>query len=118
MGAVSNARRLRWQRDAHRMLGEFLATATRIDLPAMSWTIPISGALVGDVDSLLSTPAEMRASFDGWARQLGAKVAPERVDSDGVAHLYAQFKVSDDGFDGGGAIRAKIYPPMDDEAGA
>jgi hypothetical protein len=114
--AADSAVHLRWQRDAHRVLGKFLAAATRNDLPAMSWTIAISGALVGDVDSLTLTPVEQRAAFDRWAKQLAAEVAPERIDSDGVTHLYAKFKVPDT-FSAGGAIRASIYPPLFDEDG-
>ncbi|MEU9323226.1 hypothetical protein AB0D91_05340 [Streptomyces canus] len=112
--ADSNTYRLRWQRDAHRALGEFLASAAELGMPAMSWTIATSGALVGDVDSLTSSPQEMRQAFIGWAAALGAKVIPERVDSDGVSHLYAQF-----GWEKNpevrGAIRATVYPPMGDE---
>ncbi|MGW5173166.1 hypothetical protein ACWERY_02210 [Streptomyces sp. NPDC004082] len=105
-------RQLRWQRDAHRALGELLKVE---GLPAVTWTIPIPGALVADVDSLTSTPAEQRAAFDAWARQLGAEVGPERVSSDGAVHLYAKFRL-DVGYGVGGAIRATIYPPMGGDA--
>jgi hypothetical protein len=74
----------------------------------------VSGALVGDVDSLASTPGEQRAAFDAWARHLNAEVTSERADRDGVTHLYARFHL-DEGFGVGGAIRATIYPSMDDE---
>jgi hypothetical protein len=114
---ASNTYRLRWQRDAHRALGEFLASAAELGMPALSWTIATSGALVGDVDTLTSTPAEQRAAFATWAGCLGAKVLPERVDSDGVSHLYAQFAWEKHP-DVRGAIRADIYPPLDDEDGA
>lgn len=109
----SNAYRLRWQRDAHRALGEFLASAAELDMPALSWTIATSGALIGDVDSLMSTPQEMRQAFIGWSAAVGAKVLPERVDSAGVAHLYAQFAWEKNP-EVRGAIRADIYPPFDD----
>ena len=103
---------LRWQRDAHRALGELL----KVDnLPAVTWTIATSGALVGDVDSLTSTSAEQRSAFAAWVRHLNAGVVPERTDSGGTVHLYANFS-----WQGGrvrGAIRADIHPPMDDEAG-
>jgi hypothetical protein len=115
--ADSNTYRLRWQRDAHRALGEFLACAAELGMPAMSWTIATSGALVGDVDSLTSSPQEMRQAFIGWAAALGATARPERVDSDGVSHLYAQFAWEKQA-DVRGAIRADIYPPFDDEDGA
>ncbi|MEU3613473.1 hypothetical protein ABZ725_14315 [Streptomyces sp. NPDC006872] len=104
----------RWQRDAHRALGEFL----RVDgLPAVTWTIPVSGALVADVDSLTSTPDEQRSAFAAWARHLGADVMPERTDSGGTVHLYAKFSWRGQGVRAAvrGAIRASIYPPMEDD---
>jgi hypothetical protein len=109
----SNVYRLRWQRDAHRVLGEFLKSAAELGMPALSWTIATSGALVGDVDSLTSTPEAMRRAHATWAGFLGATVLPERVDSDGVAHLYAQFGWVKNP-EVRGAIRADIYPPFDD----
>lgn len=112
--ADSNAYKLRWQRDAHRALGEFLASAAELGLPALSWTIATSGALVGDVDTLSSSPAEQRAAFATWTGCLGAKVIPERVDSAGVSHLYAQF-VWEKNTEVRGAIRATVYPPIDGE---
>jgi hypothetical protein len=42
------------------------------DLPAITWTIAISGALVGDVDSLTSTPVEQRNAFSAWAGSIWA----------------------------------------------
>ncbi|GAA3121960.1 hypothetical protein [Streptomyces echinatus] len=101
----------RWQRAAHQALGEFL----KADLPAVSWSIPVSGALVGDVDSLTSTPDEQRAAFAAWTQYLGADVMPERTDSGGVTRLYAKFWRQGDRDGVRGAIRASIYPPMDDE---
>ena len=103
----------RWQRDAHRALGRLLKLDS---LPAITWTIPVSGALVGDIDSLTSSPDEQRAAFDVWARQLGAEVVPERATSDGNSYLYAKFRI-DEGFGVGGAIRATIYPSMGDDGG-
>ncbi|MEU1919330.1 hypothetical protein ABZ742_04055 [Streptomyces albogriseolus] len=100
----------RWQRDAHQALGEFLATD---DLPAVTWTIAISGALVADIDSLTSTPDEQRAAFEAWARHLDAKVIPERTSSSGAIRLYAQFSWQDDRVRG--AIRCSIYPPLVEE---
>ncbi|MDX3027512.1 hypothetical protein [Streptomyces scabiei] len=112
-GKATNAYALRWQRDAHRALGEFLASAVELGLPAVSWTIATSGALVGDVDSLTSAPAEQRAAFETWVGCLGASVVPERVDSGGVSHLYAQFAWAKNA-DVRGAIRATVYPPFED----
>lgn len=111
--SVPNASKLRWQRDAHRALGKLLKVT---GLPVVSWTIPVSGALVGDADSLSSTADEQRAAFEAWARHLDADVVPERSDSGGVVHLYAKFRLAE-GFGVGGAIRATIYPSMVDEDG-
>ena len=97
----------RWQRGAHQALGEFLKAD---DLPAITWTIATSGALVGDIDSLASTPTEQLAAFAAWVRRLNAEALPERTDSAGVAHLYAKFSWQGDRVCG--AIRASIYPPM------
>ena len=110
----SNSYRLRWQRDAHRALGEFL---TGEGMPALMWTIATSGALVGDVDSLTSTPAEQLAAFDAWVRRLDATVWPERIDSDGTVHLHAKFAWCRN-YLVGGALRAELVPPMDDQGGA
>ncbi|HJQ64753.1 MAG TPA: hypothetical protein VJ816_00175 [Gemmatimonadales bacterium] len=107
----SNAYSLRWQRDAHRALGEFLASAVELGLPAISWTIATSGALVGDVDSLTSTPEQMRAAHATWAGMLGGE-AKERTDSSGVVHLYAGFAWSKN-TEVRGAIRATIHPGFD-----
>ncbi|MFJ4785109.1 hypothetical protein [Streptomyces sp. NPDC088794] len=103
----------RRQRDANRALGKLLAVKS---LPVISWTIPVSGALVGDVDSLTSTPDEQRAAFDAWIRHLNAEAVPDRVAGDGNSYLYAKFRMAE-GFGVGGAIRATIYPHMSDEAG-
>ena len=108
--SISKEYTRRWQRDAHQALGEFLQAD---GLPAVTWTIATSGALVADVDSLTSTPAEQRAAFTAWTRHLNADVTPERVDSDGVTHLYAKF--SWQGERVRGAVRASIYPPLDEE---
>ncbi|MFB6516381.1 hypothetical protein [Streptomyces virginiae] len=109
---TSNEFKLRWQRDAHKALGEFLATAAEIDLPAVTWTIATSGALSGDVVSLGSTPVAMRLAFRVWANRRGADVT-ERTTKDGVAHLYAKFVWAKKDTVRG-AIRATIYPPLED----
>lgn len=116
--AADNEYILRWQSDAHRVLGDFLAAARKQNLPAMSWTIAVSGALVGDVDSLSSTPEEMRAAFEAWAGWLGATGVSDRMRGDGVTRLYAQFRRGEGSAEVRGAIRAEIYPAMGDEGGA
>ncbi|MFJ6729410.1 hypothetical protein ACIQPQ_31360 [Streptomyces sp. NPDC091281] len=113
MMEVPNSSKLRWQRDALAALNTLLSLD---GMPVVSWTIPISGALVGDVDTLTSTPTEQRQVFASWARQLNAKTVPERTDSDGVVHLYGTFRLAV-GYGVGGAIRAAIYPPMEVEGG-
>lgn len=116
--AVDDEYILRWQSDAHRVLGDFLAAAKKQNLPAVSWTIAVSGALVGDVDSLNSTPTEMRAAFEAWTGWLGVTGVSDRMRRDGVTRLYAQFRRGEGASEVRGAIRAEIYPPMGDEAGA
>lgn len=111
--SVSESYKRRWQRDAYRALSKLLAVKS---LPVIAWRIPVSGALVGDVDSLESTPDEQRAAFEAWARHLNADVVPERADRDGIVHLYAKFHIAE-GFGVGGAIRATIYPAVEDEGG-
>jgi hypothetical protein len=110
---ADNAGKLRRQRDTHRALGKLLAVSS---LPAISWTIPTSGMLIGDVDRLMPTEDEPRQVFAAWVRQLGANPFPERAESDGVIYLYAKFRI-DEGLGVRGAIRATIYPSMDDEGG-
>jgi hypothetical protein len=104
----TNVYRRRWQRDGHRVIGELLAFD---DLPAVSWTLAVSGAITGTVDSLSSTPAEQRAAFDAWAARLEATPS-ERIDRAGVVHLYASFSWKK--AEPVGAIRAAIYPPFED----
>lgn len=117
MSAVSNEYSLRWQRDAHRVLGEFLAAATQLNLPAVSWTIATSGALVGDVDSLSSTPDEMRSAFAAWTDWLNVEGVSDRMAGDSVTHLYAQFRRGQGAAEVRGAIRAAIVPLMDVDGG-
>jgi hypothetical protein len=116
MGAfdITDADRLRWQRMAHDEIGRFLADAATQGLPAVTWTIATTGAITGQADATGSTPTEQRAAFDAWAGYL-AVTPSERTRSDGSVALYAKFERGDLV---GGAIRADIAPPMDDEDGA
>ena len=114
--AVENADRLRWQELAHQALGDFLAAAMVEGLPAIAWTIASNGAMTGTVDSLATNPADMRAAFDAWAFRLGA-TPDERTDSAGVVHLHARFTWARN-YLVGGAIRAQLTPPMEDQGGA
>jgi hypothetical protein len=104
----TNVYRRRWQREGHRVIGELLAFD---DLPAVSWTLAVSGAITGTVDSLSSTPAEQRAAFDAWAARLNATPS-ERTGRTGVVHLYAPFAWGD--AEPVGALRATITPAFED----
>lgn len=114
--ATSNADRLRWQRDAVDGLAGLLDAAMADDTLAISWTIASNGVITGTVDSLTTDPIDQRAAFVAWAHRLGAK-SSERVDSAGTVHLWATFTWGGTPMVGG-AIRATIYSPLDDEAGA
>ncbi|MGQ4513653.1 hypothetical protein [Streptomyces sp. DW26H14] len=112
--AVSNQDVTRWQQRSHRALGEFLAHAQKASLPSLAWTIASgTGALVGEATGLTSTPTEQRAAVGAWAKYLGVNIT-ERTGRDGVIHLNAHFKWSRDEFVGG-AIRADIFPTLDEE---
>lgn len=111
---VTDADRIRWQRMAHDEVGRFLADAATQNLPAIMWTIATTGAITGQADGLGSTPERQRADFDAWVAYLGVTPS-ERTHSDGGIVLYAKFERGDLV---GGAIRADIAPPMDDEDGA
>lgn len=106
-GESTDVYRRRWQRSAHLVLGDLLAFD---DLPAMAWTIAVSGAITGTADSLTATPDETRSAFMAWADRLGSKWS-ERTDSAGAIHLYAPFTWKQT--EPVGAIRATIYPEFD-----
>lgn len=114
--ATSNADHLRWQELAREALGDFLAVAAAADLPAIAWTIATNGAMTGAVDSLTADAAGQRAAFYAWAIYLGTEPT-ERTDSAGTVHLYASFTWARN-YLVGGALRARISPDFDDEAGA
>ncbi|MEU2924181.1 hypothetical protein ABZ636_03840 [Streptomyces sp. NPDC007251] len=109
--AVDNEMELRWQRAAHRAVGDFLAAATALNLPAITWTIAVTGAVTGAVGGLGRTPEEQRATVEAWARYFNLPVA-EYVRRDGSVTLTVRFKTETLV---GGVIRADIYPPMGDE---
>jgi hypothetical protein len=102
----------RWQQQAHRALGVMLEHGYREGLPALMWTIAPTGALVGDVDTLTSTPEEQRAAFAAWVEYLGGDRWPERTDSSGCVRLHASFTWHQDDRVKG-AIRADIWPAED-----
>ncbi|MGQ4514242.1 hypothetical protein [Streptomyces sp. DW26H14] len=104
----------RWQQRSHKAIGEFLAHAAKAGLPPLTWIIASgTGAITGEASILLSTPAKQRADVEVWAKYLGVKVH-ERTGRDGVTHLWAQFVWHKDRFVGG-AIRADIHPPFNED---
>ncbi|MEU8902163.1 hypothetical protein [Streptomyces mirabilis] len=111
---ITNADRIRWQRMAYDEVGVFLADAATQGLPAIMWTIATTGAITGQVNALTSTPARQRDEFNAWVAYLGVTPS-ERTRNDGSVTLYAKFQRGDLV---GGAIRAEIDPPTDDEDGA
>jgi hypothetical protein len=108
---VDNRMELRWQRAAHRAVGDFLAAAAALGLPAITWTIAETGAVTGAVHGLGRTPEEQRTTVVAWARYFNLPVA-ERARQDGSVTLTVRFKTETMV---GGVIRADIDPPMDDE---
>lgn len=113
MTVVENKMLLRWQREAHRTVADFLAAADALDLPAITWTIAETGAVTGAVHGLGRTAAQQRAIVEAWARYFNLPVA-ERTRQDGGAVLTVKFKTETMV---GGVIRADLDPPMDDEGG-
>lgn len=112
--AADNRMMLRWQREAHRAVADFLAAATALNLPAITWTIAETGAVTGAVHGLGRTRAEQRATVQAWARYFNLPVR-ERALKDGSVTLTVHFKTETMV---AGLIRADIDPPMDDEADA
>lgn len=114
MTVVENKMLLRWQRDGHRTVADFLAAADALDLPAITWTIAETGAVTGAVHGLGRSPQEQRSIVVAWARYFNLPVS-ERTRRDGSATLTVRFKTETMV---GGVIRADIAPPMDGEAGS
>jgi hypothetical protein len=110
---ADNKLMLRWQRDAHRAVADFLSAANALNLPAITWIIAETGAVTGRVDGLGRTPEEQRATVEAWARYFNLPVA-ERALKDGTVYLTVRFKTETMV---AGVIRADILPPMDDEGG-
>jgi hypothetical protein len=111
--AATNEMLLRWQRAAYRAVGDFLAAATALNLPAITWTIAESGAVTGTVGGLMRTPEQQRRDVELWARYFNLPIA-ERALKDGSVTLTVRFKTETMV---AGVIRADIHPPMDDEGG-
>lgn len=82
---ASDGDRLRWQREAIRVLSDLLAAGAAADLPAIHWTIGPSGALVGEC--LLGGPSGNSAdarehAFNGWRYQV-TRIADAVPDDEG-----------------------------------
>lgn len=107
---ADNKMRLRWQRDAHRTVADFLAAADALDLPAITWIVATTGAVTGRVDGLGRSPEEQRAVVQAWARYFNLPVS-ERSLRDGSAVLTVRFCTETMTR---GVIRADIAPPMDE----
>ena len=109
--AADNKMVLRWQREAHRAIADFLAAATALNLPAVTWTIAETGAVTGAVHGLGRTPEEQRATVTAWARYFNLPIN-EYARQDGSATLTVRFRTETMV---GGVIRADIHP-MDAES--
>lgn len=110
---ADNRMRLRWQREAHRTVADFLAAADALDLPAITWTIATTGAITGRVDGLGRTPQQQRDDLQAWARYFNLPMS-ERTLSGGAVTLAVRFKTETMV---AGVIRADIFPPLDGEDG-
>lgn len=110
---TDNRMELRWQREAHRAVGDFLAAATALNLPAVTWTIAETGAVTGAVHGLGRTLAEQRATVTAWAKYFNLPIR-EHALSDGRCTLTVRFKTETMV---AGVIRADIDPLVSDEAG-
>ncbi|MFD9721099.1 hypothetical protein [Streptomyces sp. NPDC059076] len=99
-----------WQKRAHTQLAEFLSRAERLDLPPLTWTIAINGALTGQPDSLSYTPDERRDAVHRWARYLDVQVDTTHT-TDGREELYAGWRHPKSQVRG--CFRATIF--LDDE---
>lgn len=78
---ISDAERIRWQRDATAVLGKLLELAAKRELPVISWTVASAGA--GLLGRCLAYPSgQRRADFAAWREALGEPDA-EREDTTG-----------------------------------
>lgn len=101
------------QKRAHWALDFILEHAFQEAMPVLTWTIPPTGELIGQVDSLAGTADEQRAAFDAWVSYLGGKPAEARERAAGGAYLQATFEWKHDSRVHG-VIHAAIWP---DEGG-
>lgn len=108
--SISRSDYNRWQATAYRILGELIAEGRDNNLPPLTWTLAITGALAGQVPSLTAEEREQqRATLTAWAAHLGAAVT-ETVREDGRISLHAAFSRQGERV---GALRAEIWPERD-----
>jgi len=60
------------QQQAHRVLGDLLATAAAQNLPAIDWRIAATGARLTGRCTAYPGPGRRRADFEAWRTLLGA----------------------------------------------
>ena len=97
----------RWQGTAYRILGELIVEGRDNNLPPLTWTLAITGALTGQVPSLTAEEREQqRVTFTAWATHLGAAVT-ETAREDGRISLHGAFRRQGERV---GAVRAAIWP--------
>jgi hypothetical protein len=126
---ITDAERIRWQRDAVAVLGKLLELAAKRGLPVIGWSVHHAGAGLGG--ECLALPYERRrADFAAWREALGVPDT-EREDTDrsGIVRMVAVWDrggsagkglrplLSDrDGYQRAGVVlTANILPDLEDE---
>ncbi|MFF3730867.1 hypothetical protein ACFYXM_11225 [Streptomyces sp. NPDC002476] len=85
-----------WQRRGQKLIDTLLTDAPRLNLPPLTWTLAVSGAVTGSADHLNYTPAEQREAIRQWAAHVGVPVDTEHT-PDGREELYAGWQIAVDG---------------------
>ncbi|MGW9439619.1 hypothetical protein [Streptomyces sp. NPDC055607] len=106
----------RWQLRGQKAIEGLLADAARLDLPPLTWTLAVSGAVTGKADNLHHSPDEQREAVRRWAAHVGVPVDTDHVD--GREELYAGWKITVPDEIGAvhGCFRAIIFPGSVDAA--
>jgi hypothetical protein len=126
---ITDAERIRWQRDAVAVLGKLLELAAKRGLPVIGWSVHHAGAGLGG--ECLALPYERRrADFAAWREALGVPdTEREDTDSSGIVRMVAVWDrggsagkglrplLSDrDGYQRAGVVlTANILPDLEDE---
>ena len=107
---ITDAERIRWQRDATARLGKLLELAAKRGLPAISWTVADAGARL--VGHCYRYPAETRrADFAAWREALGEPDTEREATTDsGIVRLVASW-------DRGGSAGKGLRPLLSDRDG-